>query len=241
MQAPASGMSSIPQWWRIAGVAGIFWIVMFIVGGVFLQGDTPDSTKTIAEMRSYFATDSGKYLVGDYIITLGFVFGLVPFVVGLRWVLGSTEDGPPFLSWIMVAGGVILTALGGATTFALGSLAIAAKNNVQLDDSTIQVLVLASAYSFATGQIAIALFVGSAGLLVARSGIIWRWSGYIALLAAVGLVIGGAWPIDGDEHSIVSAFGLFGFAGVGIWALITSIALIVRKEPPPSTERVMAR
>ncbi|MEO8457513.1 MAG: hypothetical protein ABI559_06850 [Chloroflexota bacterium] len=240
MQSPM-GMSSIPQWWRLAGVAGIFWFVLFFVGAFVIQGDSPDSTQTLAEIKSYWASDSGKYLVSDFMISLGFVFGFVPFVVGLRWVLGSAEDGPPILSWTMMAAGLILTALGGAAGAFEGALAVASKNNISLDDSTTQALVLASSYTFATGQLAIALFIAAPGLLVARTGVIWRWSGFIALLSAPLLVIGAAWPIDGDEHGVFGAFGFFGFALFGIWVLITSIALIMRKEPPPSTERAMAR
>lgn len=239
MQAQATS-GSLPQWWRLAGASGICWLVLFIVGAFVIQGDSPDSTQTIAEIKSYWASDAGKYLASDFIISVAFVFFFVPFFVGLRWVLGSTEDGPPFLSWIMTVGGIAILCLGGAAGGFEGSLAVAAKNNITIDDSTTLALVLASSYAFAVGQLAIALFLGSAGLLVVRSGIIWRWSGFIALIGAPFLIVGAAWPIDGDEHGVFGGIGLFGFLFVMIWILITSIALIMRKEPPPSTERVMA-
>jgi len=239
-QATASG-GGVPQWWRLAGASGICWLILFIVGAFVIQGDSPDSTQTIAEIKSYWASDSGKYLASDFIISVSFVFFFVPFFVGLRWFLGSTEDGPPFLSWIMMVGGVAILALGGAAGGFEGSLAVASKNNIQIDDSTTMALVLASSYSFAVGQLAIALFLGSAGLLVVRSGIIWRWSGFIALIGAPLLIVGAAWPIDGDEHGVLGAFGLVGFLFVLVWTLVTSIGLIMRKEPPPSPERSMAR
>jgi len=140
-----------------------------------------------------------------------------------------------------MVGGVAILALGGAAGGFEGSLAVASKNNIQIDDSTTMAMVLASSYSFAVGQLAIALFLGSAGLLVVRSGIIWRWSGFIALIGAPLLIVGAAWPIDGDEHGVIGAFGLIGFLFVLVWTLITSIALVMHKEPPPSTERVMVR
>jgi hypothetical protein len=234
MQAQTGGSGITGQWWRLAGVAGIVWLVLFIAGAFVIQGDSPDSTQTIAEIKSYWANDAGKYLVSDFIISVSFVFFFVPFFVGLRWFLGSTEDGPPVLSWIMTVGGVGILTLGGAAGGFEGSLAVAAKNNVQIDDSTTMALVLASSYAFAVGQLVIALFLASAGLLVVRSGIIWRWSGFIALIGVPLLIVGAAWPIDGDEHGVFGAGGLFGFLCLLIWTLITCIALIMRKEPPPA-------
>lgn len=234
MQAQTGSSGITGQWWRLAGVAGIVWLVLFIVGAFVIQGDSPDSTQTIAEIKSYWASDAGKYLVSDFIISVSFVFFFVPFFVGLRWFLGTTEDGPPVLSWIMMVGGVAILTLGGAAGGFEGSLAVAAKNNVQIDDSTTMALVLASSYAFAVGQLAIALFLASAGMLVVRSGIIWRWSGCIALIGAALLLVGAAWPIDGDENGAFGAAGLFGFLCLLIWTLITCIALIMRKEPPPA-------
>jgi hypothetical protein len=76
--------------------------------------------------------------------------------------------------------------------------------------------------------------------VILRTGILWRWLGGLGLLAALLLVIGAAWPIDGDEMGAVAAPGFFGLIVVNVWSLIVSIALIMRKEPPLSTERKMA-
>lgn len=51
------------------GATGIVWLVLFIVGAFVIQGDSPDSTQTIGEIKSYWASDSGKYLVSDWTLT----------------------------------------------------------------------------------------------------------------------------------------------------------------------------
>jgi hypothetical protein len=240
MQAAGAKTSMFDQWWRLAGVAGIVWIVLFIVGGIGIQGDTPDTTQTVAEMRDYFSTDSGSYLVGDFITTIAFVFFFLPFIIGLRWVLGSVEDGPPILSWIMVGAAFVATALAGAASAFEGGAALAFKNNIQMDDSTLQTLVYLDAFGFTAAQTVAALMLFAAGALVLRTGVVWRWTGIIAIVAAVLMLVGSAWPIDGDGDGPLAVAGFIGFPLWGLWGLTTSIALIMRKGPPPSTERAMA-
>jgi len=130
--------------------------------------------------------------------------------------------------------------MGGLAGVPFGALAVAAKNNYQLDDSTVRALVVMNSYAFTVLQFTVALFIGSASVVILRTGILWRWLGGLGLLAALLLVIGAAWPIDGDEMGAVAAPGFFGLIVVNVWSLIVSIALIMRKEPPLSTERKMA-
>lgn len=62
------------QWWRLGGILGIGFIILFFVGGFALQGESPSYDDPITEVREYFTEDGDQYLIGDYILGLGFVF-----------------------------------------------------------------------------------------------------------------------------------------------------------------------
>ncbi len=134
----------------------------------------------------------------------------------------------------MTIAGAAILAIGGISSALEFSLALLFKNDIAIDDSTLQLFVYADSMIFVVAQLVIALFMVSAGLAVIRTGLIWRWSGYFALLAGVLLVIGSAWPIDGDPDGALAAPGFIGFGLWGVWTLITCVGLIRRRESPPN-------
>lgn len=221
-----------PNWWRMAGVDGIIWAVLFVVGAIALQGDTPARSDSIDEIRQYFVDDGDKYLIGDYMISLGFLIFFVPYVIGLRWVLGSREGSPAIWSWMAFSGGILATILGAASGMGWGALALGLKDNPDLNDATLRFLVDMNYYGFALVELAVALFVGSAGFVVFRTGVLWKWLGIIGLIAAIMLVIGAAWPIDGDDEGVIAILGFIGLPATLVFVIISSIGMIMMKEPP---------
>jgi hypothetical protein len=226
----------IGPWWRIGGVLGIVHVVLFLIGGFALQGESPSRGDSIEEIRQYFTDDGDLYLAGDYVLAIGFVFAFLPFAVILRWMLGSAEGWPPIFSWLTVIGATTATALGAAAGAFWGALALSA-DNPEVDDSVVRAFMEADAYVFTTLALPIALFIGSASVVMLRTGIFWRWLGALGLLAALLLVIGVSWPIDGDEEGALAIPGFIGFPLWGIWTLVTSVAMIMRKDEPPAIER----
>jgi hypothetical protein len=213
-------------------VAGIVFVVLFIIGPFIIQGETPSRTDSIEEVRKYFDEDGQMYLIGDYIAAIAFIFFFLPFAVTLRWVIGSAEGWPPIFSWLTVVGAVTATVMGGIGGTFWGALAIGAATNPEVDDSSIRTLMELDAYAFTILSFAAALFLGSASIVIVRTGVLWRWLGGIGLLGALAMIIGAAWPIDGDEEGAIAIFGFVGFLVMVIWILIASIALIMRKDAP---------
>ena len=225
------------QWWRVGGMFGIGFVILFIIGPIFLTGDTPSRGDSIEDIRKFFADDGEMYLVGDYIGGIAFVFFFLPYLVTLRWVLGSGEGWPPIWSWLTVLGGVSMLVLGGTSAVFFGTLAISVDNPEMIDDSAVRLLMEMSTYAFTGFSLTLALFVASASLVVLRTGVLWRWLAALGLLAAILLVIGASWPIDGDEEG---AFAIPGFIGAPLtllWILLSSIKMIMMKEEPAPTER----
>jgi hypothetical protein len=179
------------------------------------------------------------YLVGDYLTGLAFILFFLPYLVTLRWVLGSGEGWPPIWSWLTVAGGLSMVALGGAGSMTFGTLALSA-DNPEIDDSSVRLLMEMNSYAFTLFSFGMALFVGSASLVILRTGVVWRWLAALGLLAAVLLIIGASWPIDGDEESALSTAGFIGAPATMLFIIISSINMIIRSEEPAPTERAAA-
>jgi hypothetical protein len=228
------------QWWRLVGVAGIAWIVLFGFGVFVLQGNSPGDGDSIATIRQYFADNATKYTVADFMIAIGFVFFFLAFAVGLRWVLGPVEKDPPIFSWLTTIGALAAAIMGGLSGVPFGAMAVAAKNHYQLDDSTVRALVLMDGYGFNLLSFMAALFVGSASAVMMRAGGRWLWLGALGLVAALLMVTGASWPISGDDMGAIAVLGRVGGMGLVLWVLSTSIVLITR-ERPPFVEGVMAR
>jgi hypothetical protein len=226
------------QWWRIGGAFGIGFVILFIAG-IVAQGDIPMRGDSIEEVRAYFQDDGDMYLVGDYLTGIAIVFLFLPYLVTLRWVLGSGEGWPPIWSWLTVVGGVTMVALGGAGSMTFGTLALSA-DNPEIDDSSVRLLMEMNSYAFTLFAFGMALFVGSASLVILRTGVIWRWLAGLGLLAALLLVIGAAWPIDGDEEGAIAILGFIGAPATMLFIIISSINMIIRSEEPAPTERASA-
>lgn len=69
--------------------------MLFVVGAVVLQGEPPAYDASLAEVRRFFTDNHTRFLVGDYLAGLAFLLLFLPFVVGLRSLLGTAEGGPP--------------------------------------------------------------------------------------------------------------------------------------------------
>jgi len=227
------------QWWRIGGVFGIIFVVLFIIGAIIIPGEPPMRDDSIQEIRQYFQDDGDIYLAGDYMVGIAFVLFFVPYLVTLRWVLGSGEGWPPIWSWVTVAGGLTMLVLGGTGAAAFGTLALSA-DNPEIDDSSVRLLMEMNSYSFTLFSFGMALFVASASLVILRTGVLWRWLAGLGLLAALLLVVGAAWTIDGDEDGALATLGFIGAPATLLFIILTSINMIMMKEEPAPTERARA-
>jgi hypothetical protein len=100
------------RWWRLAGLFGLGWFVLFMVGAVVLQGEPPASNASLAEVRQFFTDHRTRFLVGDYLADLAFLLLFLPFVVGLRSLLGAAEGGPQIAARLVLVGGLATVLVG---------------------------------------------------------------------------------------------------------------------------------
>lgn len=225
----------IDQWWRVGGILGIVWLVLFIIGAFIIQGDSVERSDSIAEIRQYFVDDGDIYLLGDYLIGIAFVFFFLPFLIVLRRVLEAGGTWAALLARVALFAGVVGLIWGGIAGFFWGALAVGAAGNSEVDDSSIRTLMELDAYAFAGLFLPFGLFLGAAGASIWLSRVLWRWLGIIGLIGFLGALIGAAWPIDGDDEGALAGIGLIGYLAMMIFVLLVSINLLMQRSRPVVT------
>ena len=157
------------KWWRVTGAFGLGWFILFVVAAIILQGEPPPFDQPAAEARGFFAARGGRYLVGDYLAGLAFIFGFLPFVVGLRSLLGRAEGGLQVGSRLLLIAGVTTVVVGDAATVFTDAMALAGGGG-ELNDATIHALLDANAVAIAAIGLPMALFAFAAAALVWTQG-----------------------------------------------------------------------
>lgn len=179
----AVGRRGIANW---AGLGGIVYVVLFIVGGILAFDGQPENAPP-AEVIEYFK-DSGhrdKIAIGWAIITLG-VFFFLWFLAALRQALRRLDpDG--FLTNLATIGGTVYA----ATSLAGVALGTAIKT---MSDDTYQDQVFpelihaaddASYVMHSSGGVGIGALMIAASLAASRAGAIPRWAGWVGIVFGI--------------------------------------------------------
>jgi hypothetical protein len=226
------------QWRRITGIFGLAWIVLFAVGGIALQGQPPAYDAPIGETRDFFAAHAERYLWGDYIAGLAFVLCLLPFVVGLRSVLGAAEGAPQIASRLVLVGGVATVIVGDAATAFLDALALAGAP-AQLPDTTIRLLLELDAVAIAAIGLPMALTAIAAASVIWRTGVLPRWLAAVAALSGLLHIVGATFVAADDAEGPLFFMRFAGLIAFAVFVTGTSASLIwgTSTDSPPEPIR----
>jgi len=199
----------LEQW---AGLAGIAYVVLFIVGALLALGDQPDTSESQSAVREYYA-DSGnrdKIGVGWALITLGLFFFLW-FLSALREALRRL-DADRFLTTLVTIGGGVYAAL------ALTSVALNTAIKTMSDDTfrhqvypeLIHAADDAGYVLHSSGGVGAAAMMIGASLAALRAAAVPAWAGWL------GVVFG-----------ILAIFSIAFFpqALIALWILVVSALL----------------
>jgi hypothetical protein len=216
------------RWWRLTGVLGALFVVVFIVGGS-IEGATPTYDDSIEKIRAYWEDDGDKVLAGEYMIGLGVFFLYLPFLAGLRGVLALAEGGPMIWSRVTFAAGLFAAILAAGAGASWGTLAFGAAN---LSDDSITTLMYFDVYAFTFFGPAFAIFLFAASLVIWRTGVLWRW---LAILGFLLTIVGVLMPLGNFDRESDDIFDVISFAmfiGLSAWMILTGIAMALKKEAP---------
>jgi hypothetical protein len=219
------------KWWRVGGAAGILFLIMFIVG-ITLQGEPPTFDEPVDEIRDWFADNGEQYLVGDYLTGLAFLLFFLPFLASLRGLLAAAEGGPAVWSRVAFAGGLLFLIFGGVASLFWATLAYSFGTVGNGDDGTLKTLMYLDQVGFSAGALAVIPLMLGASLVTLRTGVLWRWLSLLGLIVAVFAGIAGASSLTSDPDGALGGIGFIGFIGFGLWMLLVSVNMILKKEAP---------
>lgn len=223
-QAPSAPAARLRRQ-RITGLFGLAWIVLFAVGGIALQGQPPAYDAPIGEVRDFFAAHGDRYLWGDYIAGLAFVFCLLPFLVGLRAVLGAAEGGSQIASRLVLVGGIATVVVGDAATAFLDALALTGAAT-ELPDSTIRLLLELDAVAIAAIGLPMALTAIAAAAVIWRTGVLPRWLAPLGALSGLLHIAGASFVAAEDPDGPLFFIRFAGLIGFAVFVAASSVSLI---------------
>jgi hypothetical protein len=213
-----------PSWQRLLALSGIAFAVLFVLGWFLSGGDAPDYTAADQAWRDWADDNQSKSGIGAFLTLLaGFAF--LHFTATIRSLLGSAEAtvrGSLQLARVAVAGAI--TGIAGMT-MAIVIIASATSEGADADPVVTRAIASTSAGPFLVAAMGFAAMLGSAGLLIVRTGVLARWIGVVALLGAASFLIAFLTLIAGLGEDSVFGFGFLpGILALVIWSIATSIA-----------------
>jgi hypothetical protein len=223
------------QYWRVGGACALLLLVMFIIGAV-IQGGPPMFDDSVEDIRAYWVDHGNDYLVGDYIIGLGFILFFFPFLSSFRSLLGAAEGGMQTWSRVVFAGGILLFALAGASSIFWTALAWGdvAEN---ASDETIQTLMWLDVGAVHFMPAGMAIMALAAALVILVTKVLPLWYGLLTLVYGV-IALLSMLSILSDNPD--DSFGWIAFPASAIWLLVTGILLLMKKDAPmPGTVAYM--
>jgi hypothetical protein len=220
-RAPTAGL----QWQRATGIFGLAWIALFALGGIALQGQPPAYDAPIGEARDFFAAHGDRYLWGDYIAGLAFVLCLLPFVVGLRSVLGAAEGAPQIASRLVLVGGIATVIVGDAATAFLDALALGGAP-AELPDTTIRLLLELDAVAIAAIGLPMAITAIGAATVIWRTGVLPRWLAPVAALSGLLHIVGATFVAAHDAEGPLFFIRFAGLISFAVFVAAASVSLI---------------
>ena len=226
---------------RIAGIAGIAFVISFVVV-IALSLDSPGFDDP-AELRDFFVNNATRVHLVTWLGALAIVFFFLPFATGLRNLLAPVDTADePLWTRLSFTGAVVV-----AATLLIGTafwevLSFGAAET--LSDETLVAIARFDSVTFsALMPWALALFIAAASIVMLRSRIFASWIGWFGVIAAAISLIGTLWIFTEDEESVLAFISAIGIAISVLWVLLVSIAMTRATEQvavPGSHGRVAA-
>ncbi len=208
---------------RLGGLLGILGVVCF-VAGILIQGDVPMANDSADEIQAWFVDNGEQFLIGDFIISIGVVFGLIPFFIALR----NTFSEAPFWGQLALFSGVIFALVGAAASIFMGALAVGADQIT--DDSAVMALMNAGFYGFTAPGFVLGLFFISTAMAIKQTGLFAGALAWLCLALGVVGVLSGLAGIEDDPNGVFSILGMVTLIGLGVVTLAIGWSMLMRKE-----------
>src|SRR5579859_1136112 len=219
---------------RWAGAFGVAGCVVFLVAlPLYFVGtqptarleDTVQFSDSVSRASAFILT---RATLADPLI----MAGLLVFLAGFRHLIRQARPDYEWVSTLVFGAGLVVIALELAGDALGGGAAL--DTSVKADPSVVRGLWEGSFVFYgAIGLIMSALLLASAGYATLASGVLPRWTGWVAYAAAVVNLVAAPSIFGGTDYTgFYTASGYVTFIGQGamlIWFLIASVSMITVK------------
>src|SRR5262245_9064343 len=212
--APTSDAVAWQRLGRVTGVAGIATVVLSFVVLVDSRLEPPFSAGADEFLTHYRSPNTVASDSRSFGLTIA-VVSLVWFVVALSTLLRRAEGEVPWRSSVAMVSGVLFAAL-----VLSGSEVAAAFRADDLDPQIARYAFDESQAAFANARVALGSFAVCCGWIIASTGYLPRWLGWLAIASGVGLAL--------SRISWTSPIWLLPYAMFWLWVIIVAILLLRR-------------
>ena len=202
-------------WARYAPLTGVAAVVLWIVGVIVAESDTPADDAPGTELAAYYSNHEGKIFVGAGLFCLGsalFIWFLSSLAAHFR---RAGDDGR--LATVMISGGVATAASIALVTAppVAGALAFDNDDRSLSPEAAETLWVLGDGFFVVAELLAVAL-LGAAALMILRTKAFPVWFGWVTAVFTLGLLV---LPVGW-------AFLVW---GVPLWTIATSVWVFMRE------------
>ncbi len=228
---------------RIAGAFGVAGFVVFLVATplYFIGPSQPTRTEDAAQLADFLTKTSTQILTRATIADPIIIACFMVFLAGFRHLIRQARLDYEWVATLVFGAGLTFGTLQLVGDALQGGAALDA--SVKADPTVVRGLFEAS-YVFygAIGLIMVALMLASAGFAILATGVLPKWTGWIAFAsAAVSLIAAPSIYGGTDYTSFYSASGWVTYIAqltFVIWFLIASVSMLVMKrEVAPSVHQ----
>jgi hypothetical protein len=192
---------------RLAPLGGLVFIGLIVVAFV-VGGNTPGSSKSGADVISYYEAHRTAQLTTAILLGYAMLFGLI-FAASVRGYVRARSGSDSVIAFGFA--GYVLFAVG-IGTFGAMTIALADAPG-KLDPSAAQALNVVSNDTFFVFLVGMGTFMLGNGLAIALSGALPRWIGWVGFAIGIAAVTPVGW---------LAMFGVLG------WSLVVSILIFIR-------------
>lgn len=207
---------------RLQAATGLIFVLLSLIW-VFALPPPPVAGASANEIASYYSAHNGAVQALSYLYLLAVLFSLW-FIGYLRTVFARAEGETHHLSTLFFGSGVAAVAV----QLAFGGMALALPGQAA-DPGVIKALSDVVHIGLAIGFLPLIVHIGTASVLVLRTGVLPRWVGVFALVVAVVLFLGSlSLVIPSGLLAAGGLLNLLAFLGLLLDVLVVSIVLIVK-------------
>ena len=222
---PDAATGAFPPWQRLLALSGVVFAPLFVVGWLTSAvSNSPNYVEADQKWIRWAHDDHIKGRVSAFALVLA-VFVFIYFLGSVRSALEEAETlvrGSKELARVAFAGA--LTGIVGIT-MAFVSFANAAAPGAKADPVVSKAVSTSAAGPFLVGAAGFSAFLLATGLLTLRTGVLARWTGFVALIGAACFFVTLLTILNNSGNG--SAFGYAFFPAMlsfVVWTVATSLA-----------------